>query len=175
MSDFTGTKEQIITKSKKALPQDIVEFIESCLSQEHPESMLIAVLHKIQSRFGYLSEERITAVSYLMNIPLAKISGVVSFYHYFTTKSPGKYVISVCLGTACHVKGAGKVLEKLEEELGIKIGETTSDGLFTLEGARCFGTCALAPVIKIGEDIHPKVTPAQIPKILEGYFKKEKP
>jgi len=174
MSFFTGTKEEIEKKCKKELPEDIVLFIEKCMKKPHSESNLIAVLHKLQNKLGYLPKEKLQAVAYLMNIPAAKVSGVATFYHYFSTKPPGKYVISVCLGTACHVKGSDKILERIQEELGIKIGETTSDGLFTLEGARCIGTCALAPVVKIGDDIHPKVTPAQIPEILETYFKKSK-
>lgn len=171
---FTGTKEEIMKKCREELPEDIVSFIEKCMEKPHSESMLIAVLHKLQDKFGFLAREKLQAVAYLMNIPVARISGVASFYHYFSLKAPGKYIISVCLGTACHVKGSDKILERIQQELGIKIGETTSDGLFTLEGARCLGTCALAPVVKIGDDVHPKVTPAQIPKILETYFKKDK-
>ena len=128
----------------------------------------------LQDEFGYISQDKIQAISYLMNIPAAKVFGVVSFYHYFNLKPSGKYVIHVCLGTACHVKGADKIVQKIKEELGIKLGETTKDGLFTLVSSRCFGTCALAPILKIGEDIYPRVISNQIPKILEKYFNKEK-
>ena len=171
---FTGTKEELKQKAQKVLTKEIVAFIEKSLKDEHPNSLLIAVLHKVQEEFGYLSVESMDAVSILMQIPTAKISGVATFYHFFNLKKKGKYVISVCMGTACHVKGADKIVQKLEEELGIKLGETTKDALFTLEEARCLGTCALAPVIKINKDVHPQVTIDQIPKILETYFNKEK-
>ncbi len=170
---FTGSKEEIIKKAKKVLNKEIVAFIEKCLKDEHSESLLIAVLHKIQEEFGYLSQKSMDAVSVLMQIPTAKISGVATFYHFFNLKKKGKYVISVCMGTACHVKGADKLIQKLEEELGIKLGETTKDELFTIEEARCLGACALAPVVKINDDIYPQVTIDQIPKILETYFQKE--
>lgn len=170
---FTGTKEEIKKKAEKTLGKEITVFIEKCLQDEHPDSLLIAVLHKVQGEFGYLFEESMDAVSVLMQIPTAKISGVATFYHFFNLKKKGKYVISVCMGTACHVKGADKVLKKIKEELGINVGETTKDGLFTIEEARCLGICALAPVLKINNDVHPRVTVDQIPKILESYFQKE--
>lgn len=173
MKHFTGTKEEIEKQAKEVLTNEIVQFIENAMKQPHNESMLIAVLHKVQEKFKYLSQDKLEAIAYLMNIPATKVSGVATFYHFFHVKPRGKYVISVCLGTACHVKGADKVVEKLEEELGIKIGETTKDHLFTLGAERCIGTCALAPVIKIGEKVYPQVTPDQIPKILEEYFNKK--
>lgn len=171
---FTGSKDEIRKQAEKALNREIVAFINKCLKDEHPDSLLIAVLHKVQEEFGYLSRESMDAVSVLMQIPTAKISGVATFYHFFNLKKKGKYVISVCMGTACHVKGADKLIEKLQDELGIKLGETTNDGLFTIEEARCLGTCALAPVMKVNDDVHSQVTVDQIPKILEIYFKKEK-
>lgn len=173
MKHFTGSKEEIEKKAQDVLTKDIVEFIEKIMKKDHSESMLIAVLHKVQEQFRYLSIERLEAVAYLMNIPATKVSGVASFYHFFRLKPQGKYVISVCLGTACHVKGSDKIVQKIEEQLGIKVGETTKDNLFTLEGERCIGTCALAPVIKIGDKIYPQVTLDQIPKILEEYFNKK--
>ena len=172
MKHFTGTKEEIIEQSKKELGDDIVKYIEESLREPHSDSKLIAVLQKVQNKFNYLPSEKLQAVAYLMNIPAAKVSGVASFYHLFHLKPRGKYIISVCMGTACHVKGADKVIQKIEEELGIKVGETTTDNLFTLESTRCLGTCALAPVVKVGDDVHPQVTPDQVPKILETYFNK---
>ena len=157
-------------EAKSILPVAIVQFINQCLTEEKPESQLIAVLHQVQSHFGYLSPQTMDAVAYLMQIPAAKVSGVASFYHYFRLKPCGKFVISVCLGTACYVKGSQAVLDKFSEELGIKAGETTSDGVFTLEVARCLGTCALAPVVKIGDDIHSQITPDKVPAIIEHYI-----
>ncbi|MFA5250852.1 MAG: NAD(P)H-dependent oxidoreductase subunit E [Parachlamydiales bacterium] len=171
---FTGTKDEIQKKAKKVLGKELTAFIEKALQDPHPRSLLIAVLHRVQEELGYLSQEAMEAVSVLMQIPTAKISGVATFYHFFNLKKQGKYVIAVCLGTACHVKGADKIVKKFEEELGIKAGEMTKDGLFSLEGARCLGTCALAPVVKINQQVYPQVTADMVPKILESYFQKEK-
>jgi len=172
MNKEKQNSDEYLEKCKKELPEDILKFIQECKKKEYPDSQLISVLHKVQDKFGYLPKEKMEAVAQLMQIPAARVSGVASFYHYFRLKPVGKLIISVCLGTACHVKGADLVAKKLEEELGIKFGETTTDGLFTLEVARCLGMCALAPIIKIGEDVHAHVTPDQIPAILEKYFEK---
>lgn len=173
MKYFTGTKEEIENKCREVLTKEISDFIEEVLKMPHYESKIIAVLHKVQNKFKYLSQESMEAVAYLMKIPAAKISGLASFYHYFNLKPVGKYVISVCIGTACHVKGADKIIEKIKEEIGISLGDTTEDGLFSLEGTRCIGACALAPVMKIGDKVYSQVTADQIPKILEAYAQKE--
>lgn len=152
------------------LSESVINFIKECMQKPHSQSYLIDVLHKIQDEKGYLSKESLAEVSSLMQIPSAKVSGVASFYHFFRLKKQGRFIISVCTGTACHVKGAQKIINKIKEELGIDFGETTKDGLFTLEEARCLGMCALAPVIKIGDDIHPQVTVDKVPSILESYF-----
>jgi NADH:ubiquinone oxidoreductase subunit E len=99
------------------------------------------------------------------------VAGVASFYHFFRLKPRGKYVINVCLGTACYVKGGDRVAQKFMEELGIQWGETSSDGIFTLDAARCLGTCGLAPVVMIDEQIHGNVTPDHVPVILDQYLK----
>jgi NADH:ubiquinone oxidoreductase subunit E len=156
------------------LPQNVIDFIDKCLKEENPQSQLIAVLHKVQDHYGYLSPETMDAVAYLMQIPAAKVSGVASFYHYFRLKPCGKYVIGVCLGTACYVKGAEAIFNRFSEELGIKEGEITKDGMFSLEIARCFGTCALAPVVKAGEKIYSQVTPDQVPGIIKECLANEK-
>lgn len=155
--------------SQGILPDSIVQFIETCKKNPEPHSQLIAVLHQVQDHFGYLSPKTMDAVAYLMEIPAAKISGVASFYHYFRLLPAGKFHISICLGTACYVKGAEAVLNKFREELGIEHGETTTDGLFSLEVSRCLGTCALAPVVKIGETIHAQVTPDKVPGLIGHY------
>lgn len=167
-------EDEVIVNSKKQLGEKIVSFIEERLKDEHPESQLIAVLHRVQEECGYLSKENLESVAQLMQIPAAKVSGVASFYHYFRLKPSGKLIISVCTGTACHVKGADKVISKLKEELQIEFGQTSKDGLFTLQETRCLGACALAPVMKVGDSIHPQVTPEQIPAILAGYRQKRK-
>ncbi len=155
---------------RRVLPEAILTFIDKCLAEENSSSQLIAVLHKVQEHYGYLSEETMNAVAYLMQIPMAKVSGVASFYHYFRLKPCGKFVISICLGTACYVKGAETVFNKFSEELGIGDGETTKDGLFTLEISRCLGACALAPVVKVGDDIYSQMTQDQVPGVIKHYL-----
>jgi NADH:ubiquinone oxidoreductase subunit E len=130
------------------------------------------VLHKVQAQFGYLAPAHLDAVAQLMQVPAAKVSGVASFYHFFRLQPRGRFIINVCLGTACYVKGADRVADKLREELGITFGETSTDGMFTLEASRCLGTCGLAPVIMIGDDVHAQVTPDRVPAILEQYLDK---
>ena len=151
------------------LPPDIVEFIEKCRTAPHPESFLIAVLQRVQERFTCLSRAHMDEVSQRMQIPAAKVTGVATFYHFFSFVPKGRRRISVCLGTACYVKGAGKVVERLVELLGIKPGETTADGKFSLETSRCFGACALAPVMVIGEKVYGNVRPDDLPGILAEY------
>ncbi len=167
---MTDNWKQIEQQSEDALTPDIVEFIRECRQREHPESQLIAVLHRVQHEFGYLGPEQLDAVAQLMQIPAATVSGVASFYHFFRLHPPGRHTISLCLGTACYVRGAERLAERLKDELGIDFGETTTDGVFTLEGTRCLGSCGLAPVLTIGEKVYGQVTPDQIPSILEPYF-----
>ena len=146
--------------------------VDECTRQPEPESQLISVLHKVQAQFGYLAEAHLDAVAQLMQVPAAKVSGVAGFYHYFRLQPRGRFLINVCLGTACYVKGADRVAQKLRDELGITFGETSTDGMFTLEASRCLGTCGLAPVIMVDQDVHPQVTPDKVPAILEKYLEK---
>ena len=105
----------------------------------------------------------------LLGVPAAKVAGVASFYHFFRLAPRGKFIINVCMGTACYVKGADRIAQRLIDELGITWGETSKDGVFTMEQARCLGTCGLAPVLTIAEDMHGQVTPDQVPEILEKF------
>lgn len=130
---------------------------------------LIGVLHKAQGIFGYLPEEVQAYVAEKMNIPLSEIYGVVTFYALFSMNPKGKYTFNVCLGTACYVKGAGKLIDKLQSELGIGVGETTEDGLFTIEGCRCVGACGLAPVMTINEKVYGHLAEADITRLLQEY------
>ena len=130
---------------------------------EDKKSALIIVLHKAQE---ILAEE--------LEIPVAKVYGVVSFYNFFSMEPKGKYQISVCTGTACYVRGAGKVLENLEKELNIGVGGVTKDGLFSLDCLRCVGACGLAPVVIVGKEVHGKVKPTDIKKLIETYMEKER-
>lgn len=153
----------------KGLPEDIVAYIKDQVSREHGESYLIAVLQKVQERFGYLPKESMDEVSQLMQIPSAKVTGVATFYHFFTFKPKGEFKITVCMGTACFVRGAGAVIERLRELLCIEDGETTPDGKFSLESARCLGACALAPIMVVNERVYGNVAAGDVAGILEEY------
>jgi len=168
----TDNREAVMAGARAALPPEIVAFIEQVRSAPEPASQLISVLHKVQGHFGYLGAAQMDAVAQLMQVPAATVTGVATFYHFFRLKPAGKFLITVCLGTACYVKGAHEVAERFKEELGIDFGETSKDGMFTLESARCLGTCGLAPVIMIGPDVHPRVKPDQVPALLEKYREK---
>ena len=176
MSTTTDNWEDVEATAKRVLGEEIVAFIDECRagseSRAERDSQLIAVLHKVQAQFGYLAEAHLDAVAQLMQVPAAKVAGVASFYHYFRLSPRGKFIINVCLGTACYVKGADRVAQKLIDELGITFGETSTDGIFSLEAARCLGTCGLAPVLMVGDEVHPQVTPDQVPLILEKYLEK---
>lgn len=146
---------------------ELAQFIE-----ELPEKKgaLIAVLHKAQSLFGYLPYEVQIFVAEKLGVPTAQVYGVVSFYSFFTMVPKGKYPISVCLGTACYVRGADKVLEAFKKELGIEVGQTTADGLFSLDALRCVGACGLAPVALIGDQVYGKISSAEeVRQILSTY------
>ncbi len=158
--------------AQNVLGQDIVAYIADCRERPHPESYLIGVLHKVQENFGYISPDHAEAVAQLLRVPAAKVTGVASFYHYFRLQQRGRFIVRLCLGTACYVKGAERVGDRLKEELGIDFGETTTDGVFTLEPSRCLGICGLAPVLMVDEDVHGHVTADQVPGILEKYFEK---
>ena len=136
---------------------------------ETKEGSLIAVLHKAQSIFGYLPSDVQAFIAEHMEESLAHIYGVVSFYSYFTMIPKGKYPISVCMGTACYVRGADKVLEEFEKQLHIKPGETTFDRKFSIDALRCVGACAIAPVVLVGEKVYQKVKPGDVAKIIAEY------
>lgn len=142
---------------------------EICQSFGNKQGELINILHSTQGHFGYLPEAVQNEIALNLNMPLAKIYGVVSFYSFFTMTPKGKYPISVCLGTACFVRGAEKIVEALEEELKIKVGQVTEDGKFSLDCLRCIGACGLAPVIMIGDHVHGRLTPDMIKGILQQY------
>ncbi len=161
--------QQELAKAKAVLPDVVVRFIDECRGKPNPESYLIAVLHKVQDHFGYLAREHMDAVSMLMQIPSAKVTGVASFYHFFNFTPRGKHRISICMGTACFVKGAGRVLDRLKELLGVDVGQTTADRLFSIDIARCVGACALAPVMIVDDKVYAEVKPDQVAKILAEY------
>lgn len=133
------------------------------------EGSLVPVLQKSSAAFNYLSEQVLHYISVNLKVPLSTVFRVVTFYNAFSLKPRGKNVVTICLGTACHVKGAGNILETFERELGIKNGETTSDRLFSLEGVRCIGCCGLAPVLKVNEDVHGLMTKKKVAELINKY------
>jgi NADP-reducing hydrogenase subunit HndA len=130
---------------------------------------LIPVLHEAQELYGYLPLSVQRKISEGLNVPLSEIYGVVTFYTQFSLKPKGEYKVSVCLGTACYVKGSRLILDKLQEKLGINVGECTEDGKFSLDACRCVGACGLAPVVMINDDVYGRLTPDDVEKVLEKY------
>ena len=146
---------------------------EICASHHNNSGELIMILHEAQSLLGYLPQEIQEVVAEQIEIPIAQVYGVVTFYSYFTMEPKGRFPISVCMGTACYVRGAEKILEELERQLEIKVGETTSDGLFSLNCLRCVGACGLAPVVTIGDKVYGRLTTDKIRDILADYYIRE--
>lgn len=146
--------------------KELGEFIDN-LSEK--KGALIAVLHKAQHIFGYLPQEVQKFIAKKLELPVAKVNGVVTFYSYFTEEPKGKYVISVCMGTACFVRGAGDVLEEFERKLDVKVGQTTTDGKFTIQSLRCVGACGLAPVVTVNDKVYGHFTKQMVDKILDEY------
>ena len=134
---------------------------------------LMMILSDIQKEYGYIPLEVQEIVSERTGISVAEIYGVVTFYSFFSLTPKGKYVIGCCLGTACYVKGAQQVIDKFSEILGIKPGETTKDGLFTIDALRCIGACGIAPAVSINGQVYPKVSVNAVPAIIEEYRAKE--
>ncbi|MBN1183025.1 MAG: NADH-quinone oxidoreductase subunit NuoE [Bacteroidales bacterium] len=134
---------------------------------------LIPILQDIQSEMGYLSEEAMVLVGKHLTLPTSKIYGVATFYNQFRFEPTGKYHIQLCRGTACHVLGSASVLDELQKILKIKAGQTTRDGLFSIEVVACIGACGLAPVIAINGEFHAKVTTELIKSIIESYRNRE--
>lgn len=130
---------------------------------------LIPVLHEVQKKVGYLPLEVQQYVANKLNVPFSKVYGVVTFYSYFSTTPKGEHTIGVCLGTACYVKGANAVLDRLKNELGVEVGGTSSDGRFTLTLTRCVGACSMAPVLMIDDKVYGQLTPEMLPDILKKY------
>ncbi len=144
-----------------------------CESHKGEPSPLMVVLEEIQREFGYIPFDVQEMVANKLNVSVSDVYGVVTFYNFFSLNPKGKYVIGVCLGTACYVKNSQAVLDKFEEVLGIKSGETSEDGLFTIEALRCIGACALAPAVSINGKVYPMVAPSKVPSIIDEYRKLE--
>ncbi len=149
--------------------EQVAQLKDVCKQFNNDEGELINVLHKAQSIFGYLPAEVQEVIAHELNISLAKVYGVVSFYSFFTMKPKGQHPISICLGTACYVRGAEKVLDEFKRALNIQVGETTTDGKFSISCLRCVGACGLAPVVSIGDKVYGRVSPDGVKDILKEY------
>lgn len=154
---FRGSKEQ-----HEALLEAIEEL-------RHEDGCLMPIMQKAQDIYGYLPEEVQKVIADELEIPMEKIYGVATFYSQFNLYPKGKYKISVCLGTACYVKGSGSILRRVQEKLGIDTGECTADGKFSLDACRCVGACGLAPVMMINEQVYGRLTESDVDRILDKY------
>lgn len=156
-----------VCETHKELYKELDGFIEKV--KDKP-GILIAVLHKAQEIFGWLPQEVQEYIAEKLGLPVSEVHGVVTFYNFFATKPKGKNQIKICLGTACYVKGADRVMERFLEELGVQAEEVTPDGLFSVHPVRCLGACSMAPVVLVGEkDFYGKVTPDMVSKIIAAY------
>lgn len=135
------------------------------------EGGIISALHEVQDTYGYISSTAQKYLSKELNVPMSEIYGIITFYSRFSLVPKGKYNIQVCMGTACYVKGSEKVLNRFKEKLGIKEGETTSDGKFSIESVRCIGACGLAPAIVINEEVYGKMDQKKVDELIEKYSK----
>lgn len=149
--------------------EELTDHIRSVHNSEHPQAALISILHYAQEKYGYLSKEIMDHVSCETEIPTAEIYGVATFYSYFKLKAQGKHRLTVCMGTACYIRGAPKLIETIESLLDITPGQTSADNLFTLDETRCIGACGLAPVVLVDEKVYARVEPEQMKGILEEY------
>ena len=134
---------------------------------------LIPLLQSAQGHFGYIPRRAISYISSVTGIPESDVFGVITFYSQFRLQPMGKYVVRVCEGTACHVSSAKRITEAIQDELGIEVGDTTEDGLFTLNTVACLGCCSLAPVIMVNDETHGRLTPLSVRKVLKGYRRQE--
>ncbi len=158
-----------VTVPFNGTPEQEAELRKVIADNKDEKGALMPVLQKAQDIYGYLPIEVQKIIATEMDIPLEKIYGVVTFYSQFSLMPKGKYKISVCLGTACYVKGSGDIYDKLIEKLGIKGGECTPDGKFSLEACRCIGACGLAPVLTVNDDVYGRLTVDQVQSILDKY------
>lgn len=159
-----------------AHPDFTTDQIDSIIAAHESEAgALIPVLQDVQESVGYLPESALIHVSRRLAIPYSEVAGVVSFYSFFSTTPRGRHTVRACLGTACYVRGGKEVLEALKRHLGIDVGETTADRMFSLEVGRCFGACGLAPVVVVDETVHQQVKPSCIAELLEPYGEEVSP
>ncbi len=155
---------------KIKLAEKTIDLIkEICAKFNNEESELINVLHGVQDKLGYLPAEVQEVIALELNMSVAKVYGVVTFYSFFTMLPQGEHPISICMGTACYVRGSEQVLTEFKRQLNIEVGQTTEDGKFSINCLRCVGACGLAPVVLVGEKVYGRVSPQQVNKIIAEY------
>ena len=164
-------KEKVKVKIRLS-EEKLTKINEICNYFDNEPGELINVLHETQDTFGYLPAEVQEVIAYNLNISAAHVYGVVTFYSYFTMIPKGDFPISICMGTACYVRGAEKILDEFKKELNIKVGETTEDGRFSINCLRCVGACGLAPVVMVGDKVFGRVSPDGVKAIIDEYREK---
>ena len=157
-----------MAKLSSAACKRVEEIIAEYKNENTP---LMMILSQVQKEYGYIPFEVQEIISEKLGIPVSEIYGVVTFYSFFSLKPKGKFVVGVCLGTACYVKGAQQICDKFSELLGIKPGETTEDGLFTIDALRCIGACGIAPAVSINGKVYPKMSVNQVQQVINEYRK----
>ena len=161
-----------MNKEKACNNKQIDQFMDGLFQEYLPvKDNLIQILNEVQEHFGYIPKESQTKISEFLKIPMAEIYGVITFYSRFTLEPKGKYTISVCLGTACYVKGSQKILDRLKERLKIEPGQTTEDGMFSIDQTRCVGACGLAPVFTVNDEVYGKATVKKLDEVLDEILK----
>lgn len=158
-------EEKCVIKKLKEETKEIIK--------KYPKerNQLIAILNEIQEKYGYIPKQSQITISEELSIPMAEIYGVITFYSRFTLAPKGKYNISICLGTACYVKGSQKILDRAKERLRIEAGEVTEDGKFSIDDVRCVGACGLAPVFMVNDEVYGNATVKQFDEVIDKYMK----
>lgn len=151
------------------IKEDMVQILEKYTTDR---DNLIQILNETQEKFGYIPKTSQLEISKYLNIPMAEVYGVITFYSRFTLEPKGKYAISVCLGTACFVKGSEQILNRLKDRLKIDVGQTTADGKFSIDATRCVGACGLAPVFTVNNEVHGKATVKKLDEVLDELMSK---
>src|SRR5574344_1630293 len=160
-----------VSETIEKMTPELKKFIEEWKSKP---GNLIMVLHQVQETYGYIPRSIAVEVSKMLDVPLAKIYGVVTFYNFFKLQKAGKFLIQVCLGTACYLRGGDEILKEFESQLGIGVNATTPDGMFSVEVVRCLGCCGLAPVCVVNGTVHGKLAPKDVAGIIDGCRKAAK-
>ena len=162
---------QNLNCADERVKQEVNEILQQFIKDKQN---LITILNEVQEKYGYIPKMAQVEIANYLNIPLAEVYGVITFYSRFTLKPKGKYNISVCLGTACFVKGSKELFERARQKLGIEEGETTPDGLFSLDATRCVGACGLAPVFTVNNEVYGKATVKKLDEVIDSLKEQEK-